>query len=114
MTGDRAAASLENSGLPCNKIMVPGDARSPSVTSGLRFGTSAVTTRGLTRADIDIVGNLVADVLDALITHRDDNTKAEASTLAKIEHIAELLPIYPGWAQGDSTNALDHQLGRGG
>jgi len=94
LTGELAADSLEAAGLPCNKIMVPADSQKASVTSGLRFGTSAITTRGLKTKETRSVGLLIADVLDGLIRTQGDNRIAETSTRAKVEDLAQKFPIY--------------------
>lgn len=66
VTGDIASSALEAAGIPCNKNLIPGDHQKPSVTSGLRFGTSGLTTRGLRTADFEELAHIVADVLDQL------------------------------------------------
>ena len=66
LTGAEASESLERTGLTCNKNTVPGDTQSPTVTSGLRFGVSARATRGFRAAKLELIGHLVADLLDAL------------------------------------------------
>ena len=66
LTGAEASESLERAGLTCNKNTVPGDTQSPMVTSGLRFGVSAGTTRGFRAAKLESIGHRVADMLDAL------------------------------------------------
>ena len=65
------------------------------MTSGLRLGTSAATTRGLRVPDIQKVAHLVADVLDGLVAHCDDNGAVEAGVRSKVEEIAQRFPIYP-------------------
>ncbi len=64
-TGKEAEARLESARITVNKNAVPGDPRPPTQTSGLRFGTPAVTTRGLDRVDLRRVADAVADLLDA-------------------------------------------------
>ncbi|MEU4566201.1 serine hydroxymethyltransferase [Micromonospora sp. NPDC023956] len=94
LTGDLAERSLENAGIPCNKNLVPGDPQKPSVTSGLRFGTSAVTTRGLRDPELRILAGLVADVLDGLIHQPEHVTKIEAEVRTRVEELASRFPIY--------------------
>ncbi len=63
-SGKDASAALENAGITTNKNTVPGETRSPFVTSGIRVGAAAITTRGFSEADARELANLVADVLD--------------------------------------------------
>jgi glycine hydroxymethyltransferase len=65
VSGKDAEAALGRAHITVNKNSVPNDPRSPFVTSGLRIGTPAVTTRGYTEADCVELANLIADVLDA-------------------------------------------------
>jgi glycine hydroxymethyltransferase len=64
LTGKDADAALDRAHMTVNKNAVPNDPRSPFVTSGIRIGTPAVTTRGFGAAEIDVLGDLIADVLD--------------------------------------------------
>jgi glycine hydroxymethyltransferase len=64
LTGKDADAALDRAHITVNKNAVPNDPRSPFVTSGIRIGTPAVTTRGFGAAEIDTLGDLIADVLD--------------------------------------------------
>jgi glycine hydroxymethyltransferase len=66
LTGDIAQEALEAAGLTCNKNLVPYDPEKPKVTSGLRFGTSAVTARGMREPDMMKLANMACDVLDEL------------------------------------------------
>ena len=94
LTGAEASESLERAGLTCNKNTVPGDTQSPMVTSGLRFGVSAGTTRGFRAAEFESIGHLVADLLDAL-THRGaDQPNLEARIRGAVAEITHRFPIY--------------------
>ena len=64
LSGKDAETALEGAGITVNKNTVPGEERSPFVTSGLRIGTPAVTTRGLGRDEMRTVGGWIADILD--------------------------------------------------
>jgi len=66
MTGAAASDALEAAGLTANKNGVPGDTQPPTITSGLRFGSSAGTARGFRSAEFSQIGELIADVLDAM------------------------------------------------
>ena len=89
LTGDVASESLERAGIPCNKNLVPGDTEKPSVTSGLRIGTSAVTTRGLRTDELRHVAGLVADVLDAV-----GDPEVEAAVRAEVDVLCRRFPLY--------------------
>jgi glycine hydroxymethyltransferase len=94
LTGARAQSSLEAAGLPCNKNVIPGDGRPFETTSGVRFGVSAVTTRGLTQAHMTVVAEWIADLLDALAAD-GDNTLLEKRTRQRVAELAAGFPIYP-------------------
>ncbi len=99
LRGDVASAALERVGIICNKNLVPGDRRSPQLTSGLRFGTSGITTRGLRHDDVLEVAGLVADMLDemsddgALSRQRESTIKKEVEDLARQFRLDDLFPI---------------------
>jgi glycine hydroxymethyltransferase len=101
LTGDVAEARLEALGLPCNKNLIPGDPQPLKVTSGLRFGTSAVTTRGFCRAELELVGELIADALDDLAAGKEATTAAQ-SVRAEIAALASRFPIYAAPMSGGS------------
>ena len=91
LTGDVAQAALERAGLACNKNAVPGDDQPPTVTSGLRFGVSAMTTRGFAIDDMRLVGGLIADVLDGIAIGEDRASDAAA----RVRELCRKFPIYP-------------------
>ena len=95
LTGDLAERSLENATLTCNKNAVPFDPEKPMVTSGIRLGTPAATTRGFGTAEFGQVGDLIADVLDALTDNRDDNSAAETTARERVGELCRRFPIYP-------------------
>ena len=92
LTGDVASDALERAGLTCNKNTVPGDTKPPTVTSGLRFGVSAGTTRGFGVPEFETIGHLIADVLDGLAA---GDEAAEGPARAKVDEICRAFPIYP-------------------
>ena len=97
LTGKAAEASLERAGLTCNKNAIPFDPASPFVTSGVRLGTPAGTTRGFGKAEFETIGNLIGDVLDGLSKNPDDagaNAAVEAATKAKVRALTDQFPIY--------------------
>ena len=95
ITGARASESLEASGLTCNKNTVPGDQEPPSVTSGLRFGVAAGTTRGFNEAEFCVIGNLIADVIDGLTSNPLDNSIVEETVRNEVKDLCSSFPIYP-------------------
>jgi len=93
ITGASAEVALENSGLTCNKNGVPFDPLPPTITSGIRFGSAAATTRGFKTNEFRMVGNFIADVLD----HFDNNTsnsEQEKIILDNVKNLCDKFPIY--------------------
>jgi len=97
LTGRDAEKSLERAGLTCNKNGVPFDPEKPTVTSGIRLGTPACTTRGFGTDEFRAVGNLIGDVLDGLAAHPADNSQAESIARAKVLDLCRRFPIYGGF-----------------
>ncbi len=93
LTGKAADAALSESNITVNKNSVPNDPQSPFVTSGLRIGSPAITTRGFNEAESSELANWICDVLDALASDADDKTAINA-TKAKVEEICARLPVY--------------------
>ena len=94
ITGKAAERSLENAGITCNKNGVPFDPESPFVTSGVRLGTPAGTSRGFGVNEFKLIGNLIGDVLDGLSSNPDDNSNVEGEVKAKVKTLCEKFPIY--------------------
>jgi glycine hydroxymethyltransferase len=97
LTGKAAEASLERAGLTCNKNAIPFDPASPFVTSGVRLGTPAGTTRGFGKKEFEEIGNLIGDVLDGLSKNPEApeaNAAVEAATKAKVRALTDKFPIY--------------------
>ena len=92
LTGKLAEAALEHAGITTNKNTVPGEQRSPFVTSGIRIGTAALTTRGMGTAEMNRVGDLIADVLEAPA----DETVA-AAVRRGVAELTEAFPLYAGF-----------------
>ena len=94
LTGNIAEKSLERAGITCNKNGIPFDPEKPAVTSGVRLGTPAATTRGLGVAEFQEVGRMIVEVLDGLAANPEDNSAVEASVLKRVETLCERFPIY--------------------
>ena len=93
LTGKLASESLDRAGITSNKNTVPFDHTSPFITSGVRLGTPACTTRGFKENDFKAVGNLIADVLDGL-KQFENNSKIEKEVYIKVTEITKKFPIY--------------------
>lgn len=94
LTGAIASESLDRAWITCNKNAVPFDERKPTVTSGLRLGASAGTTRGFGVAEFRLIGSSIADVLDGLARDARDNSPIEAAVRARIAALTKRFPIY--------------------
>jgi glycine hydroxymethyltransferase len=94
VTGKAAEAALERAGLTCNKNSIPFDPEKPFVTSGVRLGTSAGTTRGFGVAEFRKVGELVLQVIDALSANPEGDAGVEAAVLAEVRALCAAHPIY--------------------
>jgi glycine hydroxymethyltransferase len=94
LTGKAAEESLGRARLTCNKNGIPFDPEKPTITSGIRLGTPAGTTRGFGTAEFRKVGELIADVLDGLATHPDDNGAAEAAARDQVAALCSRFPVY--------------------
>jgi len=94
LKGNAAQAVLERAGLTCNKNAVPGDPENPTVTSGLRLGVSAVTTRGFGPDELARVGDLIADLLLAMAAGDADEVAEHASV--DVAALCAAFPIYAG------------------
>jgi glycine hydroxymethyltransferase len=94
VTGKEAEEALERAGLTCNKNAIPFDPAPPFVTSGVRLGTPAGTTRGFGEQEFRQIGNLIGDVLDGLAKNREDNSQVEKAVLEKVRQLCSRFPIY--------------------
>ena len=93
ITGASAEVALENSGLTCNKNGVPFDPLPPTITSGIRFGSAAATTRGFKTNEFRMVGNFIADVLDDF-DNNISNSAQEKIILDNVKKLCDKFPIY--------------------
>jgi glycine hydroxymethyltransferase len=96
LTGKATEASLERASMTCNKNGVPFDPQKPMVTSGVRLGTPAATTRGFGVAEFTLVGELISEVLDGLAaSNSGDNAAVEAQVKERVQTLCRRFPIYP-------------------
>ncbi|WP_287800095.1 serine hydroxymethyltransferase [Acidiphilium sp.] len=95
VTGKAAEASLERAHMTANKNAIPFDPAKPAVTSGIRLGTPAATTRGFGPDEFRMVGRFIVEVLDGLSASNDgDNAAVEAAVGAKVLELCARFPIY--------------------
>lgn len=95
-TGKKAEAALGRANITCNKNGIPFDPEKPFVTSGVRLGTPAGTTRGFGTAEFAEIGKLITEVLDGLLAANteDGNPAVEAAVKAKVIALTDRFPIY--------------------
>jgi glycine hydroxymethyltransferase len=95
LTGKATETALGRAHITCNKNAVPFDPEKPAITSGVRLGTPAATSRGFGTAEFQLVGEYIIEVLDGLKTNGDDNNGAvEAKVRAKVTALTDRFPIY--------------------
>ena len=95
LTGKVAEAALGRAHITCNKNGIPFDPEKPAVTSGIRLGTPACTTRGFGIAEFRQVGELIAEVLDALSQKRvEENSAVESAVRSRVKALVDCFPIY--------------------
>jgi glycine hydroxymethyltransferase len=97
VTGKAAEIALERAGITCNKNGIPFDPEKPTVTSGVRLGSPAATTRGFGQVEFKKVGKLIADVLEGLQTNGDaGNAGVEANVKREVAALCAAFPVYQG------------------
>ena len=97
LTGKAAETALGRAHITCNKNGVPFDPEKPTITSGIRLGTPAGTTRGFGIAEFQEIGRLIIEVLDGLKANGPEaNDAVEASVRGRVEALTRRFPIYQG------------------
>jgi len=94
LTGKAVEASMEAAGITCNKNGIPFDPEKPFVTSGVRLGSPAGTTRGFGVAEFNQIGDLISEVLDGLAANPDDNSNVEDAIRKQVEELCARFPVY--------------------
>jgi glycine hydroxymethyltransferase len=94
LTGTQVEKALERAGITCNKNGIPFDTQSPTVTSGIRLGTPAGTTRGFGTAEFDEIGTLILEVLSALEKQPAGDEIVERSVKSRVRELCSRFPIY--------------------
>tara|TARA_Y100001970_G_scaffold287888_1_gene413668 strand:- start:1151 stop:2464 length:1314 start_codon:yes stop_codon:yes gene_type:complete len=92
--GNVAAESLDRANITCNKNGIPFDTESPMITSGIRLGTQAATTRGFGPEEFKKVGNLITNTIKGLSENPDDNSKIEKEVKDEVIELCSKFPIY--------------------
>jgi len=97
LTGKASEAALGRAFITCNKNGVPNDPEKPTITSGVRLGTPAGTTRGFGQAEFREIGALILEVLDGLkaANSEEGNAQVEAEVKAKVMALTDRFPLYP-------------------
>lgn len=91
LTGKKVEAMLGEIGITVNKNTIPRETRSPFVTSGIRLGTPAVTTRGMKEAQMEEIGDIIASVI-----HNPDNEEIKRVSRERVEKLCKDFPLYSG------------------
>jgi glycine hydroxymethyltransferase len=95
--GNATEKALGRANITCNKNGIPFDPEKPTVTSGVRLGTPAGTTRGFGEAEFRQIGKWIVEVVDGLAANGEDgNAEVEAAVKAKVEALCAQFPMYPG------------------
>ncbi|WP_281824027.1 serine hydroxymethyltransferase [Jannaschia rubra] len=95
--GNETEAALGRAHITCNKNGIPFDDEKPTVTSGIRLGSPAGTTRGFSEAEFRQIGDLIVEVVDGLAANgADGNADIEASVRERVQALCDRFPIYPG------------------
>ncbi len=94
LTGKASEHSLEEAGITCNKNGIPYDPEKPAITSGIRLGTPAATSRGFGPAEFKQVGQMIIRVLDGLAANPTDNSAVEKAVREEVRALCKRFPIY--------------------
>jgi glycine hydroxymethyltransferase len=97
LTGRDAEKGLERAGITCNKNGIPFDPEKPTVTSGVRLGTPAATTRGFGTEEFRLVGRLIGEVLDAMSNRPEGDTETERRVRREVSELCARFPVYEGF-----------------
>jgi glycine hydroxymethyltransferase len=94
ITGKDAEASLVKANITCNKNGIPFDTQSPMITSGIRLGTPACTTRGFGPKEFSLIGDLISKVLKGLSKNGLNNSNIETEVQKEVVDLCSAFPIY--------------------
>ena len=94
VTGKDAEASLGRANITCNKNGIPFDTQSPMITSGIRLGTPACTTRGFSSGEFNLIADLITKVIKGLSENGSNNSKIEKEVQKEVIDLCSSFPIY--------------------
>ncbi len=94
VTGSEAELNLEEAGITCNKNGIPNDPNPPKITSGIRLGTPACTTRGFKEDEFKIVGELILEVLNGMQSSLEEKKTINENVKSKVNTLCSKFPIY--------------------
>ena len=94
VNGKNAQASLGRANITCNKNGIPFDTESPMITSGIRLGTPACTTRGFGEQEFKLIAELIHKVVKGLSENNSDNSKIEKEVKKEVVDLCAAFPIY--------------------
>jgi len=94
VTGKDAEESLERAGMTCNKNGVANDPNPPTITSGIRLGSPAATTRGFKEEEFKFIGEKISTIINALSSSNSDISMTESSILKEVTELCGKYPIY--------------------
>ena len=94
--GNATEKALGRAHITCNKNGIPFDTEKPTITSGVRLGTPAGTTRGFAEAEFRQIGRWITEVVDGLAANGEDNGAVESKVRAEVQALCDRFPIYPG------------------
>ena len=95
LTGKQAELALDKSGITVNKNTIPFETRSPFVTSGIRIGTPAMTTRGMKEKEMEIIGDFITEVLENI-----DSEEVQKKVKQSVKELCQKFPLYPERLEG--------------
>ncbi|WP_064608878.1 serine hydroxymethyltransferase [Photobacterium sp. J15] len=94
LKGNQVEEALERAGITCNKNGIPFDSEKPMVTSGIRLGTPAGTSRGFGAEEFRQIGEWIGDVLDGLAANQEDNSEVEKRVKQQVQKLCGRFPLY--------------------
>ncbi|MGF1729389.1 serine hydroxymethyltransferase [Photobacterium kasasachensis] len=94
LKGNQVEEALERAGITCNKNGIPFDPEKPMVTSGIRLGTPAGTSRGFGSEEFKQIGEWIGDVLDGLVANQEDNSEVEQRVKQQVQKLCSRFPLY--------------------
>lgn len=94
VTGNLVEKSLDRAGIACNMNSIPFDTEKPTVTSGIRLGTPAATTRGFTETEFSFIAESILDIIDTIAKNPEKLDEAEQRVLSNVIELCSRFPVY--------------------